>query len=262
VPIQLTVVDAFTDRPFSGNPAAICLLAEPVGDRWMQQVADEMHLSETAFLLRRPDGDHDLRWFTPTTEVNLCGHATLAAAWVLGGGRFHTRSGVLTATVLDDGFIELDFPADPPVPTSIPDGLVAALGLHVDQVVEVAAGREDLVVVVPDADTVRGLTPDIAGLATVECRGVIVTAAGDRPGVDCVSRFFAPRTGIDEDPATGSAHCTLAPLWASRTGRTVLTGVQASRRGATITMRLDGDRVVLGGRACRVAEVALLAEPV
>ena len=264
MPTDLVVVDAFTDRPFAGNPAAVCLLDRPAPERWMQQVADEMHLSETAFAVRRPDGDHDLRWFTPTVEVDLCGHATLATASVLGGGRFHTRSGILTCTVDGDGRVTMDFPADPPEPRPAPDGLLEALGLGGDpegRVEAVLAGRTDLVVVTADAADVRGLDPDQTRLAAVDCRGVIVTAAGDLPGVDCVSRFFAVRSGIAEDPVTGSAHCTLAPYWAARTGRTRLVGVQASPRGGTVAMRLEGDRVLLAGHARRVAEVRLLVDP-
>ena len=261
MPTDLVVVDAFTDRPFAGNPAAVCLLDRPAPERWMQQVADEMHLSETAFAVRRPDGDHDLRWFTPTVEVDLCGHATLATASVLGGGRFHTRSGVLTCTIDADGRVTMDFPADPPEPRPAPDGLLEAVGLGGDRVEAVLAGRTDLVVVTADAADVRGLDPDQTRLAAVDCRGVIVTAAGDLPGVDCVSRFFAVRSGIAEDPVTGSAHCTLAPYWAARTGRTRLVGVQASPRGGTVAMRLEGDRVLLAGHARRVAEVRLLVDP-
>ncbi len=261
MPLTLVVVDAFTDTPFTGNPAAVCLLDHPADERWMQQVADEMHLSETAFAVRRADGDHDLRWFTPTTEVDLCGHATLATASVLGSGRFHTRSGVLTCTVRSDGRVEMDLPADPPTPCATPDGLLGALGLDPGPVTEVRAGREDLAVVVAGAGTVRSLAPDFTRLAAVEARGVMVTAPGDAAGVDCVSRFFAPRAGIDEDPVTGSAHCTLAPYWAARLGRNQLTGVQASRRGGRVAMRLVGDRVVVGGQARRVSEVTLLVDP-
>jgi len=260
VPTDLVVVDAFADRPFAGNPAAVCLLDRPAPVAWMQQVADEMHLSETAFAVRRPDGDHDLRWFTPTVEVDLCGHATLATASVLGGGRFHTRSGVLTCTADGDGRFTLDFPADPPTPRTTPDGLLGALGIG-DAAVAVLSGRTDLLVVAADADVVRSLEPDHVRLAAFECRGVIVTAAGDRPDVDCVSRFFAVGSGIDEDPVTGSAHCTLAPYWAARTGRDALIGYQASRRGGTVAMRLAGERVLLTGQARRMAEVRLLVDP-
>jgi predicted PhzF superfamily epimerase YddE/YHI9 len=257
VPTELVVIDAFTDRPFSGNPAAVCRLDRPASEAWMQDVAAEMHLSETAYVLDRPDGDYDLRWFTPTTEVALCGHATLATAHLVGGGRFHTRSGVLACTVRRDGSIDMDFPADPPVPHAVPDGLFAALGTDG----EVHTGVSDLMVVVADADTVRSLAPDLTALAGVDARAVIVTAASDQPGVDCVSRVFAPRVGIPEDPVTGSAHCTLAPFWSDRTGRQELVGAQLSARGGTVHMRVDGDRVIIGGRAVTVSEVRLLSDP-
>jgi PhzF family phenazine biosynthesis protein len=262
MPTDLVVVDAFTDHPFSGNPAAVCRLDVPASQEWMQAVAAEMNLSETAFVVGRPDGDHDLRWFTPTTEVDLCGHATLATASVLGGGRFHTRSGVLTCTVADDGWVTMDFPADPPAPCPAPARLFEDLGVEADQVVDVLAGATDLVVVVSEAGIVRTLTPDFGGLAVLDVRGVVVTAPGDRPGVDCVSRVFGPRVGIPEDPVTGSSHCTLAPWWASRLGRDQLVGEQASRRGGTVAMRLRGDRVEIGGRTRLMATVRLLVDPV
>lgn len=257
VPTDLVVIDAFTDHPFSGNPAAVCRLAQPAPEAWMRQVAAEMNLSETAFVVGRNDGDYDLRWFTPTTEVALCGHATLAAAHLLGGGRFHTRSGVLTCAVGDDGSVEMDFPADPPIAGAPPDGVFAALGTDGDTF----TGAFDLMVVVADADTVRYLKPDLAALAAVDVRAVIVTAAGDQPDVDCASRVFAPRVGIPEDPVTGSAHCTLAPFWSARLGRDELVGAQLSARGGTVRMRLDGDRVMLRGQAVTVSEVRLLSEP-
>jgi len=257
VSTELVVIDAFTDRPFSGNPAAVCRLHRPVSEDWMQNVAAEMHLSETAFVFDRPDGDYDLRWFTPTTEVALCGHATLATAHLLGGGRFHTRSGVLSCAVRGDGSIDMDFPADPPIPCAAPDGLFAALGTDGD----VFTGASDLMVVVATADRVRRLTPDPGALAGIDTRAVIVTAASDQPGVDCVSRVFGPRVGIPEDPVTGSAHCTLAPFWSSRTGRRELVGAQVSARGGTVHMRLEADRVIIGGRAVTVSEVRLLSDP-
>ncbi len=261
MPTDLVVVDAFTDRPVAGNPAAVCRLESPAPEAWMQSVAAEMHLPETAFTVPRPDGDHDLRWFTPTTEVDLCGHATLAAAAVLGGARFHTRSGILTCSVGDDGMVSMDFPADPPVTRTAPAGLLGALGVGPRDVTDALAGVRDLVVVVRSANTVRTLVPDLGRLAAVDTRSVVVTAAGDVPGIDFVSRVFGPRVGIPEDPVTGSAHCTLAPWWAARLGRDRLVGEQASRRGGTVTMHLRGDRVELGGRARVVAEVRLLVDP-
>jgi predicted PhzF superfamily epimerase YddE/YHI9 len=252
--LHLTVVDAFTNRAFAGNPAAIALVdGFPSEDR-MQTVAREMNLSETAFVTSRPDGDHDLRWFTPTTEVDLCGHATLAAAHVLGGAaRFHTRSGALTCAPGEDGWIEMDFPADPPVATDVPG---AELGL--DRVQWCGRSRSDLLVELPDAAAVRALEPDLGRLAAAATRGILVTAAGDRPGIDCVSRFFAPNVGIPEDPVTGSAHCVLAVFWGERTGKDELVGEQASARGGVVRMRRFDDRVILGGQAVSVSEVRLL----
>src|ERR1700722_8535975 len=245
--MDITVVDSFTDRPFSGNPAAIAVLdAFPAEDR-MQAIAREMNLSETAFAVARPDGSHDLRWFTPTVEVDLCGHATLAAAHVLGGaGTFHTRSGALVCTPAEDNWIEMDFPADPTTTEAAPPSLVGALGLDVASAVRAfARGRADILVELTHADTVRTLRPDQAGVAALGSRCVIVTAPGDRPGVDCVTRVFAPNAGIAEDPVTGSAHCTLAAYWGERLSRDQLVGEQASARGGIVRMRRNGDRVVL-----------------
>lgn len=263
---SLTVVDAFTDRPFAGNPAAVCLLGQWPDDAWLAAVATEMNLSETAYVVRRPGGGgFDLRWFTPAVEVDLCGHATLAAAHVLFGRgavapgstvTFHTRSGALVCSG-GGGWIEMDFPALPPKAAPRPSGIERALGTG--EQYAVARSRFDLLVEVADAGMVRALRPDIGALRSIEARGVIVTAPGDRDGIDCVSRFFAPRVGVEEDPVTGSAHCVLAPFWSERTGRTDLVGEQASRRGGTVRMRLAGDRVALGGRAVTVAEVTMLA---
>ena len=252
--LQLTVVDSFTDTPFTGNPAAIAVLdAFPADDR-MQQVARELNLSETAFVVPRADGTHDLRWFTPTVEVDLCGHATLAAAHVLGGaGEFHTRSGLLSCTLAADGWIEMDFPLDLPVAAELP---ASALGLEGAR--WCGRGRYDILVELTDAAAVRGLAPDLGRLATLPARGVIVTADGDRPGIDCVSRVFAPAVGIPEDPVTGSAHCTLAAYWGDRKGKSELVGEQASPRGGRVRMRRAGDRVVLSGQAVAVSEVTLL----
>jgi predicted PhzF superfamily epimerase YddE/YHI9 len=252
--LLLTVVDAFTDQPFAGNPAAVAVVDRfPDGDR-MQAVAREMNLSETAFAVPRPDGDHDLRWFSPAVEVDLCGHATLASAHVLGGqARFHTRSGLLACAAAGGGWIEMDFPADPPVAAEVSG---AELGL--EGVQWCGRSREDLLVELPDADAVRSLVPDLSRLAAAGTRGVCVTAAGDRPGVDCVSRFFGPNVGIPEDPVTGSAHCTLAAFWAARTGKPELVGEQASARGGVVRMSLQGDRVRLGGQAVAVSEIRLL----
>lgn len=261
--IPLFQVDAFTDRPFHGNPAAVCLLDVPRHDAWMQSVAGEMNLAETAFLSPRDDG-YDLRWFTPTVEVDLCGHATLASAYVLWEtarlaagttARFHTRSGWLSA-VQRDGLIELDFPALPTTaePASAL-GLAEALGVPVEW-----SGRSkgNLLARLRDADTLRRVEPDQNRVGRLPCQGVIITAAGD-DGHDFVSRYFTPQQGIDEDPVTGSAHCSLAPYWAGVLGRDTLQGYQASRRGGTVRVRLDGDRVRLSGHAVTVLRGELLA---
>lgn len=263
--IDIVQVDAFTAVPFAGNPAGVCLLDAPAPVTWMQAVAAEMNLSETAFVSPGGDG-YDLRWFTPAVEVDLCGHATLATAHVLRERgapstavvRFHTRSGLLTAR-FDGAWIELDFPAKPAVPVPVPDGLAEALGAAP---VRVERSHFDLLVELASEGVVRGLEPDIAAVSRVDARGVIVTAAASEPGVDFVSRFFAPRVGVPEDPVTGSAHCCLAPFWARRFGRDALTGYQASRRGGTVRVRAAGDRVILAGEAVTVLQGRLRPAPV
>jgi PhzF family phenazine biosynthesis protein len=254
--LPLIHVDAFTDTPFAGNPAAVCLLDGPREPGWMQAVASEMNLPETAFVAAEASG-FGLRWFTPTIEVDLCGHATLAAAHALwqerrlasdSPARFHTRSGLLTAT-RREGWIELDFPAEAATAAEPPDPLLAALGVAAKWT---GRNRFDWLVEVDTAATVRALSPDLARLATVPTRGVIVTAAADEARFDFVSRFFAPRAGIPEDPVTGSAHCCLGPFWASRLGRTELTGYQASPRGGIVRVRVAGDRAVLAGMAVTI----------
>ncbi len=255
--LHLTVVDAFTDKPFQGNPAAVAVLDAPLSEQAMQRVAAEMNLAETAFAVRRVDGDHDLRWFTPTTEVDLCGHATLATTLVLGGQpTFHTRSGRLGARLAADGWVHLDLPADPPESAPVPEGLGAALGAT-----PVGSWRSRLFAVLElaDAATVRALTPDLAALAAVERSPVLVTAPSDQPGCDVVSRVFAPMMGIPEDPVTGSAHCVLACLWGERLGREELVGYQASTRGGRVRMARAADRVHLAGRAVVTAEVQVVA---
>lgn len=261
--IPMYQVDAFAERAFTGNPAAVCFPPRHVDDAWLQRVAAEMNLSETAFLFARDDGAWDLRWLTPATEVDLCGHATLASAHVLfetergqGTLRFHTRSGVLTAVAHPDG-VELDFPATPPTPAEAPPGLLAALGL---ERAEILSSRFDYLVVVDDEAIVRGLAPDLRALAAVEARGVIVTARVGTGGVDFVSRFFAPAVGVDEDPVTGSAHCALAPYWAGVLGHARLIGHQASARGGTIGVELVGDRVKLRGGAVTVLRGELVVD--
>lgn len=259
---RITQVDAFTDRPFTGNPAAVCLLSEPPPEWWMQDVAREMNLSETAFVLAHEDG-FDLRWFTPTVEVDLCGHATLASAHVLWEeghlrpdevAHFHSRSGLLTAARRGD-WIELDFPASDPEPVEIPPGMADALGADP---VSVHRARSDLLVELADEKAVRTLHPELGRLRGLQARGVIVTAAGISGRYDFVSRFFAPRVGVDEDPVTGSAHCALAPFWSRRLGRDQLTGYQVSARGGTVRTRLSGERVILGGQAVTVLRAELL----
>ena len=254
--LPLIHVDAFTDTPFAGNPAAVCLLDRPREPGWMQAVAAEMNLPETAFVVAEANG-FGLRWFTPTIEVDLCGHATLAAAHALwqerrlpsdATARFHTRSGVLTAA-RRDAWIELDFPAEPAAAAEPPTALTAALGVTAKWT---GRNRLDWLVEVDGAATVRALTPDLTRLATVPTRGVIVTAAADDARFDFVSRFFAPRAGIPEDPVTGSAHCCLGPFWMSRLGRTELTGYQASPRGGIVRVRCTGDRTLLAGMAVTV----------
>jgi predicted PhzF superfamily epimerase YddE/YHI9 len=251
--LLLTVVDAFTDRPFSGNQAAVALVDAFPPAEHMQAVAAEMNLAETAFVVRRPDGDFDLRWFSPMVEIDLCGHATLASAHVLGGaGRFRTRSGVLTCSRDSTGRIEMDFPAMPALEASPPSGL------DLDGIRWFGRGQFDVLIELADADAVRAYRPLLDELAALAPRGVIITAAGDRHGVDCVSRFFAPNAGVPEDAVTGSAHCTLAVFWAERLGRTTLVGHQASARTGTVHMRLEGDRVMLGGQAVTVSRVEMV----
>jgi PhzF family phenazine biosynthesis protein len=259
--MRLFQVDAFAERPFGGNPAAVCLVEGNVDTRWMQSVASEMNLSETAFLSPAGDGVYSLRWFTPAVEVDLCGHATLASAHILWEEKiegleplnFETRSGLLTAVPVGNGLIQLDFPADPPGPpdpADEPARLAAGLGADV---VSAHRGRFDILVELGDAETVRRLAPDFKTLSGFNARGVIVTAAGDGlDGADFVSRCFYPAAGIDEDPVTGSAHCTLASFWCTRLGRSSLVGWQASPRGGRVGVELTDDRVLLTGRAVTV----------
>lgn len=259
--IPLYQVDAFTDEAFRGNPAAVCLLPGPRSERWMAAVAREMNLSETAFLL--PEGEAwRLRWFTPEVEVELCGHATLASAWILFEHgladpahpvAFLSRSGPLAAT-RRGGRIELDFPAKREAAAPTPPGLADALGI---EPLYVGRNAFDYLVLAPDAGTVRRLAPDFGALKALPVRGVIVTAASDRAGCDFVSRFFAPAVGVDEDPVTGSAHCCLAPFWGTRLGRTELQAWQASARGGALSLRLAGERVILAGCAVTVMEGVL-----
>lgn len=255
--ISIWQVDAFTDRPFAGNPAGVCLLPAARDAGWMQNVAAEMNLAETAFLAPR-GGDYDLRWFTPTVEVDLCGHATLASAHVLWESgrlpageeaRFETRSGLLLARQAG-AWIEMDFPADPPTELDGVKGLAAILGC---KPVWVGKGRFDLFVVLDSEETVRALKPRLPPLAALPYRGMVVTAQSAKP-YDFVSRFFAPGSGIDEDPVTGSAHCSLGPYWRQRLGRDDLVGFQASARGGEVRVRPAGERVILAGKAITVLQ--------
>jgi PhzF family phenazine biosynthesis protein len=262
VHLRFVQVDAFTAEPFTGNPAAVCVLPHPVADERMQDIAREMNLSETAFLVRH-DRAFDLRWFSPTTEIALCGHATLASAhalWESGQldaaepARFQTKSGLLTAERHDD-WIELDFPATPAAPAEAPPGLAEALGVAPRYI---GLSRFDYLVEVADEQTVRGARPDFGRLAALPVRGVMVTSVASTAGCDFVSRFFAPAAGVNEDPATGSAHCCLTPFWADRLKRNDLVARQLSARGGTFRLRLDGDRVRLGGQAVTTLRGELL----
>ena len=244
-------VDAFTGEVFAGNPAGVCILSAFLADSAMQKIAVENRHSNTAFVVARADGDFDLRWFTPKVEDDLCGHATLASAYVLAlrkhkvwPVRFHTRSGLLTVAQEGDSF-EMDFPARPPQPCEAPVDLLPALGLKAALVMK----SRDYLVVVDRAEQVRALLPDIDALAGQDAgSGTIVTAPGERD-VDYVCRFFAPSIGIDEDPATGSIHCTLAPYWAGRLGKDTLRAEQLSIRGGSMRCTVVGDRVKIAGRA-------------
>ena len=249
-------VDSFTDKPFTGNPAGVCILDKAADETWMQNIAMEMNLAETAFLYPA-DGGYNLRWFTPAVEVDLCGHATLASAHILyqlgilrpdQEARFHSKSGLLTAKKQGD-WIELDFPSTPAVQLSPPDGLLEALGVDA---VWVGQSKFDFLVEVVSEAEVRDLDPDISGLSRLGGRGVIVTSQASTPSYDFVSRFFAPCAGVIEDPVTGSAHCTLAPYWEPKLGKSEMVGYQASKRGGVVRVRRVGDRVMLGGQAVTV----------
>ncbi len=255
--VSLFQVDAFTDTPFGGNPAAVCLLPHPRDDRWMQLVAREMNLSETAFLHKQADG-FSLRWFTPTVEVDLCGHATLASAHILWEtgmlalneqAQFHTRSGLLMAE-RNVPWIELNFPATPAEPVSAPPELLQALG----GVECLYSGKSvfDYLVQVSSEEELRAIQPDMALLKTLPVRGVIVTSRAATPAYDFVSRFFAPAAGIDEDPVTGSSHCCLAPFWCKQLCKDACVAYQASARGGVVRVQLDHGRVLLGGQAVTV----------
>jgi|SRR5687768_10445361 len=262
---RITQVDSFTDKPFAGNPAGVCVMERPRDERWMRDVAREMNLAETAFLRRRDaDGAFDLRWFTPAVEVDLCGHATLASAHVLWESRllkddeparFHTKSGLLTCR-RQGAWIEMDFPATAPVPIDPPGGLLEALG--VTDARFVGRSRFDAFVELADEATLRAVQPDMGQLKRIDARGVIVTARASTKPYDFVSRFFAPRSGVDEDPVTGSAHCALAPYWRERLKKDDMLAHQASQRGGVVRVVPKGDRVLLYGQAVTVLRCELV----
>jgi PhzF family phenazine biosynthesis protein len=261
--IPLLQIDAFTDRPFAGNPAAVCLLERAADEPWMQQLAAEMNLSETAFLVPGAEG-FGLRWFTPAVEVDLCGHATLASAHALWERgivpmgqelRFFTRSGVLTARQAE-GWIWLDFPAQPTAPAPAPDGLLEALGV---EPLAVERAGDQYVLELSSEAAVRRVQPDFTRLRRVKIHGVNVTSRAESGAYDFISRYFAPTYAIDEDPVTGSAHCRLAPYWSVRLGKRECLAYQASARGGVVRTRLAGDRVQLGGHACTVLRGELTA---
>ncbi|MEU8779755.1 PhzF family phenazine biosynthesis isomerase [Streptomyces sp. NPDC048606] len=271
--MRIRIVDAFTDRPFQGNPAGVLLLDSFPDDAWLRRVAAEVNLSETAFAHPLPAGgdtDWALRWFTPTAEVDMCGHATLATAHVLretglakGTVRFGARCGVLITRAAEDGTITMDFPTSTLTPVEADPAVGRALGAEILSVHDTSAHIGDLVVELPDEAAVRDLRPDHAALRAHSRRGVIVTARAEDParGYDFVSRGFFPAVGIDEDPVTGSAHTALAPFWAERLGRTRLTGLQGGARRGLVEVELAGGRTLLTGRAVTVIDGELLTAP-
>ena len=262
--IPIYQVDAFTRQHFAGNPAAVCLLANEKPATWMQSVAAEMNLSETAFV-HAHNGGYKLRWFTPVAEVNLCGHATLASAHVLWESgqvapqqpiEFYTNSGILTTQNLN-GRIEMNFPLELAEKCLVPQALIEALGINPEEVLKC---QSDYLVVLDNEAAVKNLQPDFAGLKQIAVRGVIVTARSDSDEDDFVSRVFAPRIGIDEDPVTGSAHCVLAPYWADKLGKQHLIARQLSKRGGVLDLSLQNERVLIRGEACTVLKGELYAD--
>ncbi|HEX7064016.1 MAG TPA: PhzF family phenazine biosynthesis protein [Bacillales bacterium] len=261
--ISVFQVDAFTQRPFTGNPAAVCVLPEIKSEKWMQHVAKEMNLSETAFLVKEKDGFH-LRWFTPSVEVELCGHATLASAhllWEKGylsqneQARFRTKSGLLTAE-RHNGWIELNFPAKPPTEVQPPEEVLKALDVDAKYT---GQNQFDYLVEVHSEEVLRGIQPDFSLLKRAPVRGVIVTSQADASkDYDIVSRFFCPAVGVNEDPVTGSAHCCLGPYWTDKLGKSELAACQASERGGLLKLKVDGDHIYMSGQAVTVLEGNLL----
>lgn len=250
------IVDAFTSQKFSGNPAAVCVLETDIDDEQKQKIAAEMNLAETAFILRRGNG-YDLRWFTPSVEVDLCGHATLAAAHVLwekglAGDKdkilFYTKSGRLELSKYGK-LINMLFPRENVIATECPDLIIEGLGVKPEYC---GKNRMDYLVEVGSEEVLRNIRPEFAHLSRLDSRGLIVTSVSDRGEYDFVTRFFAPQSGIPEDHVTGSAHCALGPYWADKLGRDKLVGFQASERGGTVYVKLENEKVVLGGYAVTV----------
>ncbi|PHS03152.1 MAG: oxidoreductase [Blastopirellula sp.] len=260
--IPLYQVDSFTHRPFTGNPAAVCMLQQPADALWMQQVAAEMNLAETAFVYPVEDRFH-LQWFTPVVEVDLCGHATLAAAHILWQQNlvpagtpitFESRSGLLLAEQIDDR-IRLNFPIDAAKEFAAVSGLLESLGITP---IFVGRNRDDFLIEVATADELHSIKPDFRALGKVRARGVIVTCVSDDPKYDFLSRFFGPASGIDEDPVTGSAHCTLGEYWSNKLNKTKLSAYQASARGGEVQVEIEEDRALISGQAVTVFEGTLL----
>lgn len=261
--LTLFQVDAFTSEPFAGNPAAVCVVEKALEDDLMQAIANEMNLSETAFVRKREDGVWHLRWFTPVAEVDLCGHATLATSHILFEKnfatsdepiQFDTLSGRLTVSREATGLLVMDFPSEPAT-LGFPDELIDN-ALNMD-CLRHAANRMDALAEVADEKTLRGLRPDMSAIAALDVRGLIVTAPADDPDLDFVSRFFAPQCGVPEDPVTGSAHCCLAPWWSGRLGKTRMKARQLSSRGGEVDVELVGDRVLLRGHAVTVLNATM-----
>lgn len=261
--LTLYQVDAFTRTPFAGNPAAVCVLEETIPDELMQSIANEMNLSETAFVRRKGEGGWHLRWFTPTDEVDLCGHATLATSHVLFERElvpanetavFQTLSGELRVVRSAEGQLEMDFPSEPATmgfPAELIDNAIGVDGL------KHAANRMDALVELGSEEQLRDLKPDMTAIAALEVRGLIATAPADDPDLDFVSRFFGPQVGVPEDPVTGSAHCCLAPWWGERLGKTKMKARQISTRSGQVEVELQGDRVLLRGHAVTVLTATL-----
>ncbi|MFO7967473.1 MAG: PhzF family phenazine biosynthesis protein [Archaeoglobaceae archaeon] len=267
--MKIFQVDAFTSKPYRGNPAGVCILQNAEDEEWMLNVAGEMNVSETAFLHPQGDG-FNLRWFTPHVEVDLCGHTTLASAhilWETGRLRrdqkavFYTRSGTLTAQ-RNGEWIEMDFPSRPAESSTLPDSLLDALGIDAKDAKLNYTGitQFDYLIEVEKVDSIYDLQPDFSQLAKIDTRGIIVTARSADPAYDFISRFFAPQVGINEDPVTGSAHCSLAPYWSNQLGKKDLIGYQASSRGGAVRVRVGAadNRVMLGGQAVTVLEGEIL----